>query len=173
MLICGPKMPPEGQKQPPRCGVVTVFTELVAPHILSEGCLEHPDMAQMQLPPSLLAIVQQGDEVWPKVDGIRLKTFLHPSHPVWKKADGHRRLSAEFPPTLTGRAWALSHLQLCPPLGVVQLNVIVNICQLNQSSRFSTWEHYVDLWCSPEKVGSINQAHMRQPGGTSGWSFHL
>ncbi|XP_053063344.1 renalase isoform X9 [Acinonyx jubatus] len=55
--------------------------------------------------------------------------------------------------------------QLCPPQGVVQLNVILNICQLNQSSKFSTREHYVDLRCSLENTGSINQAHMRQPGG--------
>nr|XP_060498963.1 renalase isoform X7 [Panthera onca] len=55
--------------------------------------------------------------------------------------------------------------QLCPPQGVVQLDVILNICQLNQSSKFSTREHYVDLRCSLENTGSINQAHMRQPGG--------
>ncbi|XP_045295407.1 renalase isoform X4 [Leopardus geoffroyi] len=55
--------------------------------------------------------------------------------------------------------------QLCPPQGVVRLNVILNICQLNQSSKFSTREHYVDLRCSLENTGSINQAHMRQPGG--------
>ncbi|KAI5942352.1 Keratin, type II cytoskeletal 72 [Manis javanica] len=35
--------------------------------------------------------------------------------------------------------------KLCPPQGVVQLNVILNICQLNQSSKFSPREHDVDL----------------------------
>lgn len=51
---------------------------------------------------------------------------------------------AEFPPTLTEITCSLSHMQLCPPQGVVQLNVILNICQLTQSSKFSTQEHYVD-----------------------------
>lgn len=90
----------------------------------------------------------------------------YPYHPDWKRRMEIEGFRAEFPPTLTGRACALSHLQLCPPPGVVQLNVILNICQLNQSSRFSTREHYVDLWCSLENTGSKNQAHMKQPGGT-------
>lgn len=34
--------------------------------------------------------------------------------------------------------------------------MILNICQLNQSSKFSTREHYVDLRCSLENTASIN-----------------
>ncbi|EFB20296.1 hypothetical protein PANDA_002318 [Ailuropoda melanoleuca] len=49
--------------------------------------------------------------------------------------------------------------------GVVQLNMILNICQLNQGSKFSTREHDVDLRCSLENPGSINRAHTRQPAG--------
>lgn len=71
---------------------------------------------------------------------------------------------AEIPPTLTGITCSLSHLQLCPPQGVVQLNVILNICQLNQNSKFSTREHCVDLGCSLENAGPINRSHVAQPG---------
>lgn len=109
--------------------------------------------------------------VWPKVGGPRMKKFLRPYPPVWRRRMETEGLQAEFPPTLTGITCSLSHLQLCPPQGVVRLNVISNICQLHQSSKFSTREHYVDLWCSLGNTGSVNRAHMRQAGGTRVGNF--
>lgn len=91
---------------------------------------------------------------------------------AWKWAFTHSAHLRRLPQTKAFRLFpkaltcSLSRLQLCPPRGVVRVNVILNICQLNQSSKFSTREHYVDLRCSLENAASINSAHRRQPGGT-------
>lgn len=95
-----------------------------------------------------------------------MEMSLHPLYP--SKTVAETKAFRLFPKPLT---CSLSHLQPCPPQGVVRFNVILNICQLNQSSKFSTREHYVDLRCSLENAASINSAHRRQPGGTPVGNF--
>lgn len=123
---------------------------------LSKGWEQHSTLSPIPTSTFILASIQQEAGVW---------WTQHRNDPSPTLPHGRRLIETKafrlFPKPPT---WSPSHLQSCPPQGVVQCNVILNICQLNQSSKFSSRERYVDLRCSLEYTASINSSQE-----TAGW----
>lgn len=122
-------------------------------------------MAQMQLPPSLLATVQQGGRVWPKVDGIRLNKFCF-FRPILSEKGGWTNFLLSSTSTLTGRA-ALFHI--CSTMSSS------GSCPTKCDFKHLSAKSELQIWHSETLCGfvmlagegwTINQAHE-----TAGWYF--